>query len=383
MKKSNCLGMECGYCRARCPAFTAVPLESSTARGKARILEAYRKGELEAGELVEASYICARCGYCDEICPVGAGSSEFLLEMRQMTVDEGDIPPELTGIIERLDVTGTPYGERDTGWADSSASKGTGKPRKKRSFFSKGRGRTAYFPGCTVQAKTPDIAARTMELLHLCGEDPVPIPGPCCGSPYMNAGLKDKWETAARDLLEFFNEKRIGKIIVSCPGCARAFGEDYPGIPGKDATAAMPGIVHITTFLTEVLRKQSLPFRKMKGRAIYHDPCHLGRTLGVIEEPRRLIRAAGLELVEFHAHGRESECCGGGGVLQVYRKEESRRALEKRAMEAVDRDVDFIISACGHCEARFRSFVEVNPDKCGKMEVLNVVDLFDTGGGDR
>ena len=48
-------------------------------------------------------------------------------------------------------------------------------------------------------------------------------------------------------------------------------------------------------------------------RVTYHDPCRLGRSQGVKEEPRSLLkRIPGLELVEMA--GAEN-CCGGGAAL--------------------------------------------------------------------
>jgi len=390
MKKSGCLGMECGYCRTRCPAFTSVALESSTARGKARILEAYGKDELRPGDLVEASYICARCGYCDEICPVGAGAGEFVLEMRQEVAGSDGVPHELAAMLGRMDETGTPYGERDTDWMRSAGSdkesdkegdenKGSLFSRRQGSRGKSSRGRVGYFPGCTIQAKTPGLAAKTVELLRHCGMDPLPVGQLCCGSPYINAGVRNRWEENARGVLEFFKENHIRELVVSCPGCARAFLEDYPGLLGKNETSSMPEIVHLSMFLEKALADRKLPVREMSGKAIYHDPCHLGRTFGIIEEPRTIIRAAGLELEEFQAHGRLSECCGGGGVLQVYRREESREPLEKRAAEVREKKVDYLISACGHCEERFRSFVEEHRESCS-FKVLNIVEIFDNEG---
>jgi len=281
-------------------------------------------------------------------------------------------------MVGNLRNTGTPYGKRDTTWQGTVLSGGAKKKKKKRKS-KKGkvlsRGRTGYFPGCTIQARTPELAARTVKLMRLCGEDVMPVPELCCGSPFINAGLTGEWEDNARTVMKFFRDNRIRNLVVNCPGCARSFKEDYPGILGDELDRTFPGIVLLSDILERNLKK--LPVRAMNGRAIYHDPCHLGRTLGITETPRTLIRATGMKLVEFHAHGRLSECCGGGDLLLVFRKEESKRTLEKRTREAVAKDVDYLISACGHCEARFRDYVEEHPD-CG-FEVLDIVDLFDVG----
>jgi len=47
----------------------------------------------------------------------------------------------------------------------------------------------------------------------------------------------------------------------------------------------------------------------------YHDPCNITRNGGVIEEPRRLLRAAVSEFREMTPNRERNWCCGGGGGL--------------------------------------------------------------------
>jgi glycolate oxidase iron-sulfur subunit len=53
----------------------------------------------------------------------------------------------------------------------------------------------------------------------------------------------------------------------------------------------------------------------------YHDPCHLKKSLGVADQPRKLIRAAGKKLVEMEG---SDKCCGMGGSFNVYHYDVSR-----------------------------------------------------------
>ncbi len=52
-----------------------------------------------------------------------------------------------------------------------------------------------------------------------------------------------------------------------------------------------------------------------EGPVTYHDPCNIGRRGGVIEPPRRVIRALTTNFVEMTPTGVHNYCCGGGGGL--------------------------------------------------------------------
>ena len=57
----------------------------------------------------------------------------------------------------------------------------------------------------------------------------------------------------------------------------------------------------------------------------YHDPCRLGRQMGIYDEPRELINAVeGVDLVEMEHHGEDAMCCGVSSMMSC---NENARAL--------------------------------------------------------
>ena len=63
------------------------------------------------------------------------------------------------------------------------------------------------------------------------------------------------------------------------------------------------------------------PLPRNEGRRIaYHDSCHMLRELHIADQPRRLLRASGAELVSF---SRPDLCCGFGGTFAVRQPEVS------------------------------------------------------------
>ena len=78
----------------------------------------------------------------------------------------------------------------------------------------------------------------------------------------------------------------------------------YPGlVDGFD--------VRVRSYL-EVLAESGVPFSApLSGKVVVHDPCVYARYENVIEPPRKLLAAAGLEVGEPENAGLLTWCCGG------------------------------------------------------------------------
>jgi len=83
----------------------------------------------------------------------------------------------------------------------------------------------------------------------------------------------------------------------------------------------------------------------------YHDPCDLGRHLGVYEPPRNILNAIpAVELVEFSNNRQRAKCCGSGGGLKAHDLDLSGKLGDSRIQEAAELGVDTIVSACASCK---------------------------------
>jgi glycolate oxidase iron-sulfur subunit len=84
------------------------------------------------------------------------------------------------------------------------------------------------------------------------------------------------------------------------------------------------------------------PVRKpVEGPVAYHDPCHLADGLGVTKEPREILKALGLELVETG----ERSCCGFS--LAATHREMSEGLLDDRKKEF--EQAETLVTACPGC----------------------------------
>ena len=85
--------------------------------------------------------------------------------------------------------------------------------------------------------------------------------------------------------------------------------------------------------------------------ATYHDPCRLGRHGGVIEQPRQVLKALGMDFREADSNGRENYCCGGGcGEYVIKRSAPLRqKAFEIKKREFDETGADVVVTSCANC----------------------------------
>jgi Fe-S oxidoreductase len=83
----------------------------------------------------------------------------------------------------------------------------------------------------------------------------------------------------------------------------------------------------------------------------YHDPCRLGRHGGVIEQPRQVLKALGMDFREADSNGRENYCCGGGcGEYVIKRSAPLRqKAFEIKKREFDETGADAVVTSCANC----------------------------------
>ncbi len=213
--------------------------------------------------------------------------------------------------------------------------------------------KVAYFVGCLTSFKVSldFIAQNTVRILHRIGED-FTILGPeefCCGLPSHLAGAGEKFLEQNIRALEKLG---IERLLCTCPGCYKAFKILYPerlghGLPFQ--------VLHLTEYISQKLDAGDLRFaHAVPLRAAWHDPCDLGRHCGVYDEPRRILKEAGVEVVELGTNRDNSRCCGQGGLLPIVDEEVSIALAKQRIQEVRDAGVSALVTACPSCLDQFR-----------------------------
>jgi heterodisulfide reductase subunit D len=225
-----------------------------------------------------------------------------------------------------------------------------------------------YWMGCMSRLKMKNISDSTMELLRLLNI-PFETLGPdegCCGSILLRTGQPEDARRLAIENIALIKSKGYQEVVTSCPGCFKTMSSEYSlffrDIPFK--------AYHISQLLVEradELKKHLLP---LHIRVVYHDPCHLGRSMGVYEEPRTLIKLVpGVELVEFKYNRSKALCCGsGGGVRSAFPElsTEVAKAIIREPFKATG--AQMIVTSCPFCNYNFRS--------TGEIEVVDLPEFL-------
>jgi L-lactate dehydrogenase complex protein LldE len=195
------------------------------------------------------------------------------------------------------------------------------------------RPRVALFVTCLVDLYRPTVGFAAIRLLEAAGcQVEVPEGQTCCGQPAYNTGDRATTAALCRSILEAFDG--YDYVVVpsgSCGGMLRThmphLFDDDPNLRARaDALAART--YELVSFLVDVLGV-SQPPGAWDGTITYHDSCAGLRELGIHDQPRQLLAAAGATLTEMTS---PDVCCGFGGTFCVKYPEISvRMASDKTA----------------------------------------------------
>jgi Fe-S oxidoreductase len=343
--------IQCGYCNAVCPTYEEFKWESASPRGKIYFLKRFLKlnilgkflknDEYKKG-FVKSLYICAGCGACNKICPVSIELSHRWEELKEWLVDEGYAPLEgHKPLRERVSSVRNPYNEpiqKRTEWVPKEI-KLSPNPE------------ILYFVGCTESYRRQEIAQATVKILDHANVDFTMLGTfeQCCGSPLLRTGLSDivKEELMPQNV-ENMEKLGVKEVVTACSGCFQTLSNDYPRVLGK-----LPfKILHISQYIEQLLDEGRIEFKKdLNMNVTYHDPCHLGRHVGVFDEPRRVLsHIPGVQLTEMRRIRMRSQCCGAGGGFKIAFNEKATTIGGKRVKEALKSDPDCIVTCCPFCK---------------------------------
>ena len=212
-------------------------------------------------------------------------------------------------------------------------------------FLKKITGNVLYYPGCLTKGILKTEFNNYKEIFNKLGIDYILIPNEvCCGLPVINAGHKKEAKILAQKNIEIFKEKKVYKIITSCPSCYHTFKTIYPQlIKGWDIE-----VEHATTTILNSLKNKNIISYKEKEIVTYHDPCHLGRHEKQYTAPREVIEILGGKIIEPINTKEKALCCGGGGGVRANYPEIAKEIAKKRITQFPE-NAQKIITPCGLC----------------------------------
>ena len=331
--------IRCAYCFEGCPVFKELGWESDGARGKVILSYGLFSGELEPSQYIaDKIYECTFCKDCVERCSADVNVPDILAAARADLVENGFKYEEHEELLEKIEATGNIFGEELKAPARS--------------------GEVPVLLGCRLKERRED-AERYLEILEKLGIKPLVVEDEtCCGMPQGVLGYKDRLK---KQMDKFRKRFPYEDFICMCTTCVFFITQAYPDLN--------------PTYIIEEIYKR-LPAHNPKKLGIsvtYHDPCNLSRGMDMVGEPREILDWIGVELVEMELHGKETFCCGGGGGVLVTNKGLSEKLAKTRYQQAIDTEVDTLVTLCPTCELNLRNASDRDG---GKVKVKNLLDLI-------
>jgi len=353
---------KCGTCRTGyqeedwfriCPSGEFGKFEAYYLGGKNLLSWAINSNRLDWTEnLANIFYQCSVCLACTQQCQIPEihyYAGEWLMAMREKAVQKGFGPmPEQKKYTEHITIEYNPYMEKHKNRANWLPS------HIKQSQDAK----LAYFVGCTTSYREQNIAINTAEILNTLQVDFKILKNEhCCGSPVYMTGQTEKAKQIAESNVDIFKNEGIEKIITSCAGCYRMLKETYPK---KFELEHGIEILHLPEFILEKLNNNEVKFNNnLNMKITYHDPCHIGRHMGIYEPPREVLKnIPGINLIEMPRNKQHAWCCGSGGGVRSAFKDLSSFAANERIEEAKETTAEAIVSCCPFCLNQFKSNIK-------------------------
>jgi heterodisulfide reductase subunit D len=363
----------CSYCRGCnaetpiiCPAYELTDkLETVSPKGRLQIARRLFEGSIQPSkELSEAFFLCPLCGDCRDKCIEGIDTTEVFEVIREVLVKENagiDTHSKFMGsIVENNKPYFEPH-EKRLAWLPKQLSPSNPMTPE-----------YAYFVGCTSAYRRQPIAVATTEILQTAKVKFTFMDEVCCGSPLLRTGHKEVAKKLAKKNIATIKKTGVKKVITSCAGCYRTLKKDYPILLEQELPFE---VIHSAELLAELIKDDQLELSEgTPMKVTYHDPCHLGRHVGVYEPPRDVLKhIPNLNFIEMPENRNNALCCGAGGGFRAGYKDLSIDLAALRVSQAKDIDAEILSSSCPFCHYN----LELGRDKIDKnIKIADITELI-------
>jgi heterodisulfide reductase subunit D len=349
-------------------------------RGILQITRALVQGMMNLDEnLANVVYQCTTCGCCNSVCnktyePTTMKHYDFPLST---IIDHTRIWESL-----RADLVNAGYGpmprQREVlSWIEKENNPYMEKHSDRLKWIPQGKiiptkGDVVYFTGCTEPYRMPGLCKAFSDVLNAARINYAVMPDEwCCGSVAFRTGDRALAKKLAEHNVKALLKAGAKVVVAHCSGCYRTLKIDYPEILGKELPFE---IQHATEFVQKMIKDGLfVPQIKIDSKVTWHDPCHLGRHVGIYEAPREILKAIGLELVEMRRNKQYALCCGaGGGVKSAFPNLAVKIACD-RILEAEETGAKYLASACPFCDKNLQDAVKATGSK---IQVYDVLELL-------
>jgi heterodisulfide reductase subunit D len=377
----------CGECIENCPTFSEARNEEIHPLQKINRTKTFWKAdhlgflarlfgmkpptEEELAAFSKGVYQCTLCGRCHVVCPVQIDTRPLWISMREMLVDLELNPALMNQLRETVtthyNISGDPNESR-LGWSANMAVVPEGMDRRQNA-------EVVYFIGCVASfyPMVYSVPQSFVSLMDKAGVDFTTMGGDeyCCGFPLTIAGMGDSAQALMHHNVETVRAMGAKKLVAACPSCYHTWHHEYPKLMGEPLGFE---VLHETEFLVDLIKSGAFDLKPVEKVVTYHDPCDLGRTSGIYDEPREIIGAIpGLTFVEMKDTRERSLCCGGGGDVEMADAEVAKAVGRSRILQAQETGAGFVITSCQQCKRTLLGAARTNKVRVRTLDISELL----------
>jgi Fe-S oxidoreductase len=334
--------VECGKCTSVCP----VAEINSEFAPRLIVLKAQ---EGVAGLVNEKDiWSCLTCGLCSDMCPYKVDYIEFIRGMRTEAIAHGAEPLcSKGGLIQTMAriMTASELTQDRLSWVTDDLKIAD-------------KGDIYLFTGCSAhfdhifeerEIKPSEILRSSVRIMNKAGVIPaVSNEEVCCGHDLNWTGDEENFEKLMDKNLEVIEKSGAKKVVFTCPEGMRTFEFDYQDLAGD----LKFDILHISELILDLVDQGKLNLKDLNEKVTFHDPCRLGRHLGIYDDPRDMIKETGAELVEMERTRNKGTCCGVSAFVTC--EASSKQMQIDRLKEAKKTGAEKMLTFCPKCLIHFK-----------------------------
>ena len=316
-------------CRSACPVSNVEQRETLTPWGKTSMSYFVANESVElAPSFTTPAWACTGCFGCREHCDHQNDVTGTLFDARSAFVEAGSAPESAKKVVDRF----------------SDTSEVLRNNARELAVLAEVRtdARTAVLVGCAY-ARRPELARDAVRSIARLTCEPVSLLDTCCGAPLLYAGAKKRFVQQGEQLAQAV--KHVDRVVVVDAGCAATIRVHHAN-NGQGMSAP---VLHFTEVAAKGLgmlaRANDGAFGS--GNVRWHDPCQLGRGLGVYDAPRAILgRVLGRSPDEFERKREDARCSGAGGLVPVTMPDVSRAMARDRLADHERSGGGTVITGC-------------------------------------
>jgi Fe-S oxidoreductase len=395
--------VKCGTCASVCPVYYGKPeARYNPAKRTDLIRRVYNGHTTLSGRLFgglagaqdfdpdeimlwrEVFYECTGCRRCAVYCPFGIDHSVITRKGRAIVDKLGLTPDTMAKVVQISLETGNTDGAGEAAFRDAidfleeemRDEHGTDikipVDQKGADYF--------YVPPSGDVLVNPEATMGIAKVFHVLGmEDKWTMSSKCFDGANYGLFTGNDADMKADNRRYVEETEQLGAKVLLMGECGHAHRIMKMMMEKAGWWGDLPfEITNCMQWTAQRIEAGELQFDKSKNDqpVTYHDPCNFGRSCGITEEPRTILKASCADFREMHPNRSDNWCCGGGGGLSAmddikgFRMEISgKKKLEQIRITGAT----YVATACSNCKRQLTQLMEHHKEE---IEVGGVHDML-------